>query len=174
MSASIRKPFGLDLMGWTNAGWGVCGFTSSFYAMYELNPGKQGLLLGAGIAHKVLAEIKTYLVMLKGAGELALLQDIQGFTASFNGYKKFTIDRYIRDINSSVGRTEKQIIAEFKVFDRDAAASSGGLFGAFLEPTSHMVIHQYAGRWYCRRERREGRENGGLPRTPTLSLSQEQ
>jgi hypothetical protein len=114
MSASIRKPFGLDLMGWTNSGWGVCGFTSSFYAMYELNPGKQGLLLGAGIAHKVLAEIKTYLMMLKGAGELALLQDIQRFTASFNGYNKFTIDKYIKDINSSVGRTEKQIIADSK------------------------------------------------------------
>src|SRR5215472_16554911 len=114
MSASILKPTGLNLMGWTNTGWGVCGFTSSFYAMYELNTGKQGLLLGAGIAHKVLAEIKTYLMMLKGAGELTLLHDITAFTASFSGYKNFTIDNYIKYINNSVGRTEKQIIADSK------------------------------------------------------------
>src|SRR5262245_42480931 len=106
MSFSIRKPSGLDLMGWTNAGWGVCGFTSSFYAMYELNPGKQGLLLGAGIAHKVLAEIKTYLMMLKAAGELTLLRDIEAFTASFSGFEKFTIDSYIKYVGDSVGRTE--------------------------------------------------------------------
>jgi hypothetical protein len=114
MSASILKPLGINLMGWSNSGWGVCGFTSSFYAMYELNPGKRGLLVGAGIAHKVLAEIKTYLTMLQGAGELALLHDIQRFTASFNDFNKFTIEKYITDINKSVGLTEKQIIADPK------------------------------------------------------------
>jgi hypothetical protein len=114
MSGNITKPTGIDLMGWTNVGWGVCGFTSSFYSMYELNPGKQGLLVGAGIAHKVLAEIKTYLVMLKAAGELTMLQDIAAFTSSFRGYEKFTIDSYIQYINGSVSRTEEDIVADAK------------------------------------------------------------
>ncbi|HME25825.1 MAG TPA: hypothetical protein VKI44_31580 [Acetobacteraceae bacterium] len=56
----------MNLMGSTNNLWGVCGFTSTFYSMYELNRGKRALLIGAGIATKVLAEIKTYLMLLKG------------------------------------------------------------------------------------------------------------
>lgn len=114
MSSTLQKPSGIDLMGWTNVGWGVCGFTSSFYSMYALNPGKQSLLLGAGIAHKVLAEIKTYLVMLKASGEKGLLNDIEAFTRSFPGFTNFTIDAYIQDINGSVSLQESDIVSKSK------------------------------------------------------------
>ena len=104
----------MNLMGSTNAHWGVCGFTSTFYAMYALNPAKRPLLLGAGIATKVLAEIKTYLMMLKAEGNIGLLNEIEEFTRSFgvvngNDFRGFAVDEYIQLINESVGKTEKEI-----------------------------------------------------------------
>ena len=87
------EPDGTEL----NQGWGVCGFTSSFYSLYEQNPGKRAKLIGVGIATKVLAEIKTYLNTLK-TGEFQLLSDIEEFTKSFEGFSNFTIDAYIERI----------------------------------------------------------------------------
>jgi hypothetical protein len=114
MSATIKKPTGIDLMGWTNVGWGVCGFTSSFYAIYELDPGKQAQLGGAGIAYRVLAEIKTYLRTLKAAGQNGVLRDIANFTSSFPGYEDFTIESYIDHINDSVDQKEEDITSDAK------------------------------------------------------------
>jgi hypothetical protein len=104
----------MDLMGSTNNYWGVCGFTSSFYSMYELNPGKRALLVGAGIATKVLAEIKTYLMMLKAAGNVTLLNEIETFTKSFGVVGKcdfgtFTIDSYIQRINEAVTKSDDEL-----------------------------------------------------------------
>lgn len=112
MSTTTQKPTGIDLMGWTNVGWGVCGFTSSFYAMYEIDPGKQALLQGAGIAHRVLAEIKIYLTTLKATGQDTLLKDIVDFTRSFDGYGSFAVDSYINHINASVDLSENAIVAD--------------------------------------------------------------
>jgi hypothetical protein len=104
----------MEMMGVTNSYWGVCGFTSSFHAMYELNPGKRPLVIGAGIATKVLAEIKTYLIMLKASGNFTLLTEIEQFTQTFpsvNGcdFKSFKIDNYISLINDSVGKSEAEV-----------------------------------------------------------------
>ena len=109
----------MNLMGSTNNYWGVCGFTSTFYSMYELNRGKRGVVIGAGIATKVLAEIKTYLMMLKATGETRLLNEIETFTKSFGkvgntDFGKFTIDGYIDLINKAVGRTEQDIKGDAK------------------------------------------------------------
>ena len=104
----------MNLMGSTNNHWGVCGFTSTFYSMYELNRGKRALVIGAGIATKVLAEIKTYLMLLKADGNIGLLNEIETFTKSFGKVGKadfgsFTIDAYIALINKAVSRTEAEI-----------------------------------------------------------------
>ena len=104
----------MNLMGSTNNLWGVCGFTSTFYSMYELNRGKRALLIGAGIATKVLAEIKTYLMLLKADGNTILLKEIETFTQSFGkvgtaNFSNFTIDTYIALINQAVSRTEAEI-----------------------------------------------------------------
>jgi hypothetical protein len=104
----------MNLMGSTNNYWGVCGFTSSFYSMYELNPGKRALLVGAGIATKVLAEIKTYLMMLKAAANTQLLSEIETFTKSFGivgkcNFGNFTIENYIRLINDAVNKSDAEL-----------------------------------------------------------------
>ncbi|HUN44120.1 MAG TPA: hypothetical protein VMU81_27830 [Acetobacteraceae bacterium] len=114
MSMSLTA---MNKMGSTNTHWGVCGFTSSFYSMYELNPGKRALLIGAGIASRVLAEIKTYLMTLKANGNTTLLQEIEAFTKSFGvvgscNFGNFRIDNYIASINNAVGRSDADIKAD--------------------------------------------------------------
>lgn len=100
-------------MGITNASWGVCGFTSSFYAMHELKQQKRPQLNGAGSAHRVLAEIKTYLNILKADGQQQILDSIRQFTRSFGApYDTFTVDNYIARVNDAVNHTEEQILGE--------------------------------------------------------------
>lgn len=108
--ATDTTPMGV--MGQTNNHWGVCGFTSTFYAMYETRRGNRGMLIGAGVATRVLAEIKTYLVMLKAAGEKTLLGDIQAFCQTFAGFGAWTIDDYIARVNKAVNMSEADIKQE--------------------------------------------------------------
>lgn len=94
----------------TNGDWGVCGFTSSFYAMHQRSPNNHPQLSGAGTATRVLAEIKTYLMMLRVEGEYALLGEIERFTCSFGGrFSTFNIGGYIARINRAVNRTDDEI-----------------------------------------------------------------
>lgn len=99
----------MNVMGSMNQHWGVCGFTSTFYAMHALSPSQRPHLANAGAAHRVLAEIKTYLVMLKAEGSVGLLAEIEKFTSSFEGFEGFTVDGYIQHVNTSVSKTEDQI-----------------------------------------------------------------
>ena len=104
----------MNRMGVVNKFWGVCGFTSTFYSMYELNPAKRPLLINAGIATRVLAEIKTYLVMLQAEGKFGLLKEIEAFTQSFGvvgkcDFSKWTIDGYIKHINTAVDKDDATI-----------------------------------------------------------------
>jgi hypothetical protein len=105
----------IEKVGVANSYWGVCGFTSTFQALYQLNPGRKGLVHGAGIATRVLAEIKTYLVTLKAEGKLGLLQEIETFTRAFpptqsgTDFSTFRIDNYIKLINQAVGRSNKEL-----------------------------------------------------------------
>ena len=108
----------LDQVGAANSYWGVCGFTSTFQSLYELNRGKKALINGAGIPTKVLAEIKTYLVTLKAEGDLKLLQEIETFTRAFpktqkgTDFSTFTIDGYIDLINKAVGKSDSAIMKD--------------------------------------------------------------
>lgn len=107
----------MNLMGSTNNYWGVCGFTSTFYAMYENRPAKRPLILGAGIPTRVLAEIKTFLMTLKAEGKTGLLREIEQFTQSFGKVGKcdfslWTVDAYIQHINTIGQKTDKQITGD--------------------------------------------------------------
>jgi hypothetical protein len=67
-------------VGSVNANHGVCGFTSSLTAMYAQSPGTRGLLInGAPRVTRVLADIKTYLNMLRAANVGGLLAEIADF-----------------------------------------------------------------------------------------------
>ncbi len=92
----------MTTMGQTNAGWGVCGFTSCLYAMYELNPAARRFLISAPQAWSVLYEIEEYLELLTQQGETRLLGLIEGFTRSFGGqYSNFTVNDYIKYIRTN-------------------------------------------------------------------------
>jgi hypothetical protein len=97
-----------DAIGVANSHWGVCGITSAFQALYKANVGRVPLLLGSGVPTKVLAEIKTYLTMLKAEGKHGLLQEIETFTRSFpktergTDFSNFRIDSYIALISQAV------------------------------------------------------------------------
>jgi len=102
----------MGVMGSMNNHWGVCGFTSTFYSMYETRPGSRAMLIGAGIATRVLAEIKTYLVTLKAEGQKSLLDDIEAFCQTFAGFEKWTVDAYIQRVNGAVDKSEADILKE--------------------------------------------------------------
>ncbi len=91
----------MKTMGKTNAGWGVCGFTSCLYAMYEMNPAARAMLINAPQAWCVVYEIEEYLEVLKQKGETRLLSLIEGFTRSFKDFGDFTVDDYIKYIRTS-------------------------------------------------------------------------
>lgn len=127
----------LEKLGVLNAGWGVCGFTSCLYGLWDVLPeNRRSQLHGGTKAHRLLAEIKTYLVMLKADGNIALLNDIQTFCRTFgdtdNDFGSFTIDGYINRVNSSVTKTEKQIKAD-------------GNFGIGMPP--HAVVDYLKRMW---------------------------
>lgn len=85
-------------LGETNAGWGVCGFTSCMYAMYELNPTARPFLINAPQAWSVVYEIQEYLETLQQKGENALIASIEEFTKTFNGFSDFTVAKYLKYI----------------------------------------------------------------------------
>jgi hypothetical protein len=128
-------------MGVTNAGWGVCGVTSTFYAMYQTNPGARGILINAPRPFSVLAEIKTFLVMLRAAGKTGMLKDIETFTRSFLveaevDFSGFTVEDYIKYINESVTRYVNKDTQE-----TDAEILNDGKFSIGLPPA---VVAEYA------------------------------
>ncbi|HEY4253887.1 MAG TPA: hypothetical protein VGM87_21950 [Roseomonas sp.] len=118
MSLAMKEDLGI-----TNKGWGVCGFTSTFYAMWAQNPGSRGALMNAPKPFTVLAEIKTYLMLLLATGKTAELKSITDFTRSFGApYDAFTIDSYVARINDAVDLTDEQIVGN-------------KLFGIAMPPT---------------------------------------
>lgn len=93
----------IDLMGMENAQHGICGFTSTLYALYMDRPNLQQQLEGAlGPATRrtrMMAEIKTFLQMMKAGGKGSVLRDITELTRTFPGFGGWTVDSYIEEIN---------------------------------------------------------------------------
>ena len=94
----------INSMSTLNEEWGICGFASSLSALYEHSPRQQAQLAQAAETKtRMLAEIKSYLVMLKADGRVDLLSAIQTFTRSFGStWAAFDIDQYIGRINATV------------------------------------------------------------------------
>lgn len=86
-----------------NNSQGICGFTSTLYAVYEHMPSVGGQLdAAAGDARtRLMAEIKTFLVMLKAYGKQSLLDEIETLTKTFPKYEGWTIEKYIQSINNA-------------------------------------------------------------------------
>ncbi len=87
-----------------NKGWGICGFASALGALHQ-----NGVFSGTidhAVKHnqlntRLLAEIKTYLVILISENKSGLINEIERFTQSFGGsYSNFKIKTYIEKINS--------------------------------------------------------------------------
>ncbi len=86
-------------LGKTNRTWGICGFTSTFYAMSRMNQFKYTKWIDTTHAYSVLYEIRDYLVALQSANS-PLIQEITDFTQSFGGvHKDFSFEKYIKNID---------------------------------------------------------------------------
>ena len=110
----------MEVVGKVNAGWGVCGFTTSMYAMYQNNPAARPWLINAPRAFTVLSEIKGYLRLLQEFGGEKTIKDIETFTRTFGPpYDKFTVHWYVDYINRAgdkyvnhSGEEDKKIYAD--------------------------------------------------------------
>jgi len=90
-------------LGAVNIKHGICGFTSTLYALDELRPKTKQLIADAAkdARTRLMAEIKTFLVIMKAQGKQEILNEIVELTQSFNGYENWTIEAYINKINSA-------------------------------------------------------------------------
>ncbi len=124
-------------LGNLNQGWGVCGFTSTFYAMYQANPAVRGWLVNASEVYSVLYEITDYLQALQAA-QSPLLKDITAFTRSFGPpYDKFTIDNYIREVETQSENTRKWLAYgndQNRQQNDKALRGASALFGIAMPP----------------------------------------
>ena len=93
----------IDLMGIENETQGICGFTSTLYAVYTNSPILRGKLEGAlddtMRSTRLMAEIKTVLMMMKAANNNTVLDQITELTRTFPNYGGWTVDSYIQKIN---------------------------------------------------------------------------
>jgi len=97
----------MHTFGAVNINQGICGFTSTLYAVYANRPGLHTSLDKAS-AHartRLMAEIKTFLVMLRALGKQSMLDEIQTLTRSFAGYEAWTPETFITQVNG-VARPE--------------------------------------------------------------------
>lgn len=86
-----------------NSGWGICGFSSSLGALYVNDPAIKKTVDAAvkngTLKYRMLAEIKTYLNLLRSKNRNDLLKEIEDFTRTFPKLKTFTITNYIATLN---------------------------------------------------------------------------
>lgn len=109
----------MDQIGVLNRGWGICGFNSSLYTHSRRGSGRGKMADASARPSRMLAEIKTFMVMLEAYGRHDILQSIQDFTRAFPGFEGFTIKAYIGRIDDIVDRD--------RVDPGDAASYSVGL-----------------------------------------------
>ncbi len=131
MSGSV-----MESLGELNGGWGICGFTSTFYAMYQANPGSRGWLVNATQVYSVLYEISDYLKALQAA-QSSLLKDITNFTQSFgHPYDTFTVDNYIKSVDTASENTRQILDFGFDAFTQshEQALRDDKLFGIAMPP----------------------------------------
>ena len=98
----------INLMGIENDTQGICGFTSTLYAVHMNYPGLRAKLEGAlddtTRSTRLMAEIKTFLQMMKAAGKNDILGQITELTQTFPNYGTWSVDSYITKINNQTDR----------------------------------------------------------------------
>ncbi len=85
-----------------NRGWGICGFASSLAALHQngvIGETIDRAVMNNQLKTRLLAEIKSYLVILQSENQSLLLDEITKFTRAFKGFEKFTIQGYINNVN---------------------------------------------------------------------------
>lgn len=94
---------GIDAMGMENVAHGICGFSSTLYALYDRRPGLRNHLDRAMDAStrsgRMKAEIKTFLQMMRADHHDDILRDITELTRTFPGYENWTVKGYIDEID---------------------------------------------------------------------------
>ncbi|MBK1668272.1 hypothetical protein CKO28_09510 [Rhodovibrio sodomensis] len=93
----------IDKIGELNQTWGICGFASALYALYQDTGDRSRrsqLARRVETDTNLLAEIKTFLVTLHAENQTGLLNQIEQFTRSFPGFGQFTVNGYIAKVNS--------------------------------------------------------------------------
>jgi hypothetical protein len=94
----------IDAMGKENAKHGICGFTSTLYAVHDSRPalheGLDRALDKETRRIRTMAEIKTFLEIMRGTGKATVLADITELTRTFPGYGSWTIESYIEKIDN--------------------------------------------------------------------------
>lgn len=82
---------------------GICGFASTLGALYtngKLTQSGSDSVGKSDLNGRVLATIVTYLRILKSENNKLYLNEITSFTQCFPGYETFSIDEYIKKIES--------------------------------------------------------------------------
>ena len=94
----------IDDVGTLNNPWGICGVTSSLYAVYNHSPSSAGIDAKAKDPIWVMNEIKSYLESLKFYGETQLLNDITEFTRCFGDqFKSWSLEKYVNRVLNKSG-----------------------------------------------------------------------
>lgn len=136
-------------MGNLNRGWGICGFTSTFYAMYRANPAARGALINASDVFSVLYEITDYLKLLQSAGS-PLVGEIERFTRSFGPpYHTFTVSNYIASVDKASTTMSRFIsLDSLTVANVQATAMShNALFGIAMPPQAVADYIERVWKW---------------------------
>lgn len=92
----------MDDMGVLNKSWGICGFTSTMYAVYK-HTAKQARsgVIDVSDPKVMLAEILRYLDLLAKAQDQTTLDSIADFTKSFGGiFAGFTMTKYMESLRN--------------------------------------------------------------------------
>jgi len=99
-----HDPFTISDISECNAKWGICGFASSLAALYDTNVLNTNVQ-GRDLPTRILAEIKTYLVILRSENSL-LIQEIENFTRGFGKqWRAFRIETLIQKMNDVTNPT---------------------------------------------------------------------
>ncbi len=136
-------------MGNLNRGWGICGFTSTFYAMYQANPAARGALINASDVFSVLYEITDYLKLLQSSGS-PLVGEIERFTKSFGPpYHTFTVPNYIASVDAASTTMSRYIsLASLTGAQNEAQRmSNNALFGIGLPPQAVADYIERVWKW---------------------------
>jgi hypothetical protein len=124
----------IDKIGTLNQPWGVCGFVSALYALYQdtgSGSRRTRLATRAETDTNLLAEIKTFLVTLQAENQREILDQIETFTRSFPGFGSFTVSGYVAKVNS-IGAAGMGLVGDLKADEKFSIALTPDAVALYL------------------------------------------